>query len=172
MTVDWRGFELHPETPPGGLPMSAVVPPSRAAGMREYLRQFATRFGIADMETPDHLPNTRRALAIAEYARDQGRVDAFRHTAMDAHWRRGENLEDPDDLGEVAKRAGLDPGAALHAMDDPAYQARVDALRAEAGRMGVTGVPTFFLGDAVVVGCQPLEVLAAAVRRAGAQPKS
>jgi protein-disulfide isomerase len=57
-------------------------------------------------------------------------------------------------------------------MDDPAYQARVDLLRAEAGRMGVTGIPTFFIGDAVVVGCQPFEVLAAAVRRAGARPKT
>jgi predicted DsbA family dithiol-disulfide isomerase len=152
--------------------MSALVPPSQAAGMREYMRQFAARFGIADMESPDHLPNTRRALAIAEYARDQGRVEAFRHVAMDAHWRRGENLEDPDDLGEVAKRAGLDPDAAVRAMDDPAYQVRVDGLRAEAGRMGVTGIPTFFIGDAVVVGCQPFEVLAAAVRRAGARPKT
>jgi len=151
--------------------MSAVVPPARAAGMREYLRQFAARFGIADMEAPAHVPNTRRALAIAEYAREQGRVDAFRHAAMDAHWRRGENLEDPADLREVATRAGLGPGAAVRAMDDPAYQARVDAARAEAGRMGVTGIPTFFVGEEVVVGCQPFEVLAAAARWAGAQQK-
>jgi predicted DsbA family dithiol-disulfide isomerase len=172
VAVDWRGFELHPETPPGGLPRSALVPPSRAAGMHEYLRQFAARFGIADMAIPDHIPNTRRALAIAEYARDQGRVDAFRHAAMDAHWRRGENLENPADLGEIATRAGLEPKMAVRAMDDPAYQARVDALRAEAGRMGVTGIPTFFIGDAVVVGCQPVEVLADAVRRARARPKT
>jgi protein-disulfide isomerase len=31
----------------------------------------------------------------------------------------------------------------------------------------VTGIPTFFIGDEVVVGCQPFETLAAAVERAG-----
>lgn len=83
--------------------------------MREYMRQFAARFGIEDMATPDHLPNTRRALAMAEYARDQDRLEAFRDAAMDAHWRRGENLEDDADLRAIAARAGLDSEAALRA---------------------------------------------------------
>ena len=134
--------------------------------MREYMRRFAAGFGIEDMGSPDRIPNTRRALAMAEYAREQGRGDAFRDSAMDAHWRRGENLEAGEDLLAVASRAELDPEAALSAADDATHQARVDAIRAEASDQGVTGIPTFFVGDEVIVGCQPYEVLAAAVRRA------
>lgn len=134
--------------------------------MRGYLRGFATGFGVHDMSTPEHLPNTRRALAMAEYARDQGVLDAFRDAAMEAHWRRGADIERDADLRETAALAGLDPDAALRAADSMAYQDRVEALRAEAHAAGVTGIPTFFFGDERVVGCQPYEELAAAARRA------
>ena len=168
LEVDWRGFELHPETPLGGMPTTSLVPRDRLEPMRAHMRQFAARFGIDDMAMPEHLPNTRRALAMAEFARDQGRLDAFRDAAMEAHWTRGENLERDDDLRAVASRAGLNPTDALQAADAAPYRERVDALRAEAHAAGVTGIPTFFFGVEKVVGCQPYEELAAAARRAGA----
>ncbi len=166
--VNWRGFELHPETPRGGIPVTSLVPRGRLESMREYMGRFAAGFGIEDMTTPDRLPNTRRALAMAEYARDQDRLEAFRDAAMDAHWRRGENLEADADLREIAARARLDSEAALRAAADATYQARVDAIRGEASGQGVTGIPTFVVGEEVIVGCQPYEVLAAAARRASA----
>ena len=39
----------------------------------------------------------------------------------------------------------------------------------EAAPAGVTGIPTFDLGELRVVGCQPYEVLAAAAEQAGAR---
>ncbi len=47
-----------------------------------------------------------------------------------------------------------------------------DELRREASRAGVTGIPTFFFGDEVVVGCQPYPMLARAAERAGAKRRS
>ncbi len=168
--VDWRGFELHPETPVGGMRVTDLFPAARMAEMREFMKSFAARFDV-EMNAPEHLPNTRRALAIAELAREQGRLDAFRDAAMEAHWRGGKDLEDDADLRAIATRAGIDPEAALQAADDQEYQGRVDALHAEAGSSGVTGVPTFFIGDQCVVGCQPYAVIMKAARRAGASSK-
>ena len=144
----------------------------RAAQMREYLRTFAASFGIPDMESPERLPNTRRALAVAELARDEGALDAWRHAAMDAYWRDGRDLEDPATLAGLAWSVGIDAEAARQVMDDPSYRARVDAIRREAGAAGVTGIPTFVFGpssSARVVGCQPYPVLAAGAERAGAR---
>ncbi len=135
------------------------------------MRQFAASFGITDMQQPAHLPNTRRALAVAEHARDRGRLTEFRQAAMDAHWRRALDLEDERVIRELAREAALEPDAAVAAMTDPRYLARVDELRQEATRAGVTGIPTFFIGEDVVVGCQPYPVLAAAAERAGAKKK-
>ncbi len=159
IVVDWRGFELHPETPLGGMPVTSLVPRARLERMGAYMPQLAARFGIDNMATPEHLPNTRRALAMAEFARDHGRLDAFRDAVMEAHWTRSGNLE--QDLRTVASRAGLNPTDALQAADAAPYLERVDALRAEAHGAGVTGIPTFFFGDEKVVGCPPDEELAA-----------
>lgn len=114
--------------------------------MRDYMRRFAASFGITDMGHPSHMPNTRRALAAAEYARDRGRLTPFRHLAMDAHWRDDRDLEDPAVIAAVAIAAGIDGEGATAAMDAGEYLARVDAMRAEANRAGVTGIPTFFMG--------------------------
>jgi predicted DsbA family dithiol-disulfide isomerase len=167
--IDWRGFELHPETPPGGRPISDRVPRERLSQLKSGLREFAASFGVTDLELPDHMPNTRRALAIAEYAREQGKLDAFRDAAMHAHWRAGKNLEDEQDLREIALGAGLEPEAVLHATGAHQYLQRVDAMREEASSVGVTGIPTLIIGRYGVVGCQPYEVIAQAAERAGAR---
>jgi predicted DsbA family dithiol-disulfide isomerase len=167
--IDWRGFELHPETPLGGRPIADRVPRERLPQLKSGLREFAASFGVTDLELPDHMPNTRRALAIAEYAREQGKLDAFRDAAMHAHWRAGKNLEDEQDLREIALDAGLEPEAALHAIGAHQYLQRVDAMREEASSIGVTGIPTLIIGQYGVVGCQPYEVIAQAAERAGAR---
>lgn len=149
--------------------------------MQEQLGRFAASFGV-EMRFSERLPNTRRPLAMAEHARELGRLHPFRDAVMDAHWARGLDIEDADVLRGLAAEAGLDPEAALAAADGPAMQARVDALGQEARRWGVTGIPTWFVlpdgwapGDpppasgalpARVVGCQPYEAVVAACARA------
>jgi predicted DsbA family dithiol-disulfide isomerase len=105
---------------------------------------------------------------VAEYARTQGGLHPFRAAAMAAHWRDGRDLEDRAVLAECALEAGLDPAAAVAAVDDPAMQARVAAMGREASRAGVTGIPTFLVGRRRVVGCQPYQVIAATAEAEGA----
>ena len=167
--IDWRGFELHPETPLGGRPITDRVSRERLPQLKSGLREFAASFGVENLDLPERLPNTRRALAIAEYAREQGKLEAFRDAAMHAHWREGKNLEDEHDLREIALCAGLEPEAALQARGADRYLQRVDAIREEATQIGVTGIPTFVLGRYGVVGCQPYDVIARAADRAGAR---
>ncbi len=169
LDLDWRGFELHPETPPGGQRLADRYGERRFAEMAEYMRRFSAAFGVQGMVTPERTPNTRKAMAVAEWARDQGRLHPFRRAAMNAHWREGRDLEDDAVLADLARSAGLDPERAVAAVSDPAYLARVDAMGEEAARAGVTGIPTFFIGHRKVVGCQPYEVVAREAEAAGAR---
>jgi predicted DsbA family dithiol-disulfide isomerase len=162
------GYQLHPDTPAGGVPLASYL--SGAEGMLGYVRTFAAGFGIPDLRPPVQLPNTRRALAVAELARDEGRLDDLRAHAFDAYWRRGLGIEADEDLRRMGREIGLDPEAALAAAAEPRLLGRVDAARRRALEAGVTGIPTFDFADAVrVVGCQQYEVLADAARRAGAR---
>ncbi|MBI2857523.1 MAG: DsbA family protein [Chloroflexi bacterium] len=165
--VDWRGFELHPETPEGGVAIQQVFPAGRIKEMRGYLKTFAAGFGIHDMNSPERLPNTRRALAIAEHARDKGRLGEFRAAVMEAHWKKGADIEEDGVLRGLAEAAGLDPEEALAAADAPEYLRRVDEARAEAGRAGIDGVPAFLAGAQRVAGCQRYDMLSGMVVHAG-----
>lgn len=151
------------------MPLSRLFGPGYAERMRGYLRDFAASFGIEEMKQPDRISNTRRALGVAELARERGRLDAFRTAAMDAYWRDGADLESEAVIRELAERAGLDPDEAVAAMEEPHLLERVDAIREEAAENGVTGIPTFIFDGSRVVGCQPYEVLARAAEQAGAR---
>jgi predicted DsbA family dithiol-disulfide isomerase len=177
--VIWVGYELHPETPAGGVAISEMF--RDVEGMHAYVKSFAAGFGILDLSPPSRLASTRRALAVAEHARDEGRLERFNAAAYDAYWREGRGIEADEELAAVARRAGLDPAAAVAAARDPALLARVDAARREAKRAGVTGIPTFDvepdapgggLVSSRVVGCQRYDVLVDAVRRAGAKARA
>ena len=158
--------------PPGGVPLAEYFGEARARQMAGYLVQFAAGFGVTGLVVGDRIPNTTAPLAVAEFARDQGRLHPFRRAAMEAYWRRGQDLEQPATLSACAEAAGRDPALALAAAADPAYLARVEAMGAEARRAGVTGIPTLLVGKRRVVGCQPYPVLAAAAEAEGAVPSS
>ncbi len=154
LAIDWRGFELRPDTPEEGVEMAEVFPPARLAMMRERLRPVAQRFNVT-MGEPSRLPNTRKALAVAEWARDQGKLWEFRDAAMDSHWLHGGDLGDDAHLAKLAASVGLDGEQAAKAGRQRVYLDRVRANRALGERMGVEGVPTSFIGAAAVVGCAP-----------------
>ncbi len=178
LALDWVGYELHPDTPTGGVPLTQFLP--NAAAMLRSVQAFAGRFGIADLAPPERLAPTRRILAVAEHARAAGKLDAFLALAFDAHWRRGWGIETDEDLRWIAREAGLAPEEAVAAAADPALLRRVAAAREQALAAGVTSIPTFEFRPGAevgagkpaaaqrIVGCQPYPVLAEAAARAGA----
>lgn len=172
VTLDWRGFELHPDTPVGGMPLQDLFPGRDVGAMHRHVQQYGRTFGVDLPPPPRHLPNSRKALAVAEYARREGKLDGFRRAMMHAYWKDGKDLEDQAVIKAAAKTAGLDAEAAGKAVTDSRYLKVVDAMRAEAGRAGVTGIPTFaFPGIQPVVGCQSWDVVEAAAKAAGARKR-
>jgi predicted DsbA family dithiol-disulfide isomerase len=149
------------------MPLEEMFGAERVRKMRPYLVDFAKAQGVSGMVVPAHKPNTRKALALAEWARGQGRLHEVRTGLMDAYWREGLDLEDEAVLARVAVAAGLDGPSALRGSREPEILGRVAAMGREAASAGVTGIPTFDIGEERVVGAQPYPVLAEAVVRQG-----
>lgn len=166
LTLEWYGFELHPSTPRGGKPLSQLFPGADLEALHARTRAFALTFGVTDFDPPKWLSNTRRALAAAEYAREQGQLEAFKQGAFFANFRDGKDLEQDATLQAIARSAHLDESATLSAADDPTYLRRIDQKQSEARNAGVTGIPTFALGKHRAVGCQPYDRLATFVQTA------
>jgi predicted DsbA family dithiol-disulfide isomerase len=167
LELDWCGFELHPGTPVGGRPLSTLFPGRDLDALHAQAKQFGAGFGVTDWTPPNWLRNSRRALALAEVARSEGRLEALRHAVFDAHWRTGEDIEATSTLERLASAAGLEPQRALTVADAAETLQRVDERQAMASRAGVSGIPTFRIGEQRVVGCQPYAALAQAAERAG-----
>ncbi|MCP4603260.1 MAG: hypothetical protein GY847_22555 [Proteobacteria bacterium] len=169
--VNWRGFELHPEVPPGGMSAEAMFGERRIAQFKSHMKSFAKRFGVPIGET-SKIPNTRKALAMTEYAREQGKLEQLRDTIMEAHFLEDRDIESNEVLGRCAEKVGLDVEESLRAAGSPDYLDRIDRARDEAGKMMITSIPTLFVGDSKIVGCQPYENLAAAADRAGIEKRT
>jgi predicted DsbA family dithiol-disulfide isomerase len=167
LALEWHGFELHPSTPKGGVPLSTLFPSAHLPTLHARTKAFAASFGVVDFEPQDWLSNTRRVLAAAEYARERDRLEAFRKAAFAASFRQGLNIEADSTLTLLAEAAGLDDKAVLQAASDPTYLGRVDERQLEARKAGISGIPTLVLGSRRAVGCQPYEQLESALGLAG-----
>jgi predicted DsbA family dithiol-disulfide isomerase len=158
LTVQWRGVEIHPETPQEGIPMAARFPGADLARMTEHLRAMGAPFGITFADRP-LLSNSRRALQAAEFARDEGRFERFHQGLFTAYFSHGLDIGSLEVLAHVARESGLDAVAMERAVADNQYLPRLASAQEEASRLGVTGVPTFFVANKKrITGAQPLDV--------------
>jgi predicted DsbA family dithiol-disulfide isomerase len=120
---------------------------------------MAARFATEDLPYnphPDLVPNTFKALRLAELARDLGRHDELHDRLMDAYWEDAVNIGDPDELRRLAADLPRDDVERVLAGDD--YRDRVHASTAQAQAIGITGIPAFLLDSKVLVlGAHPAE---------------
>lgn len=161
---EWRGYELHPYLPEGGLEVRAALPPALREAKRREVKALAARHGVP-LGGVHRISSSTGILAMAEFAREQGELAAFRRAALEAYWCGGADLADACQLRSIAVQAGLDGGAALAASASQSYRARVAAQREAALEDGITGVPAFVFAGYPLLGCQPYETLARVARR-------
>jgi predicted DsbA family dithiol-disulfide isomerase len=153
--VTWLPFELHPEYPPGGLPRAELL--ARYGSFDGRLRDRFAEEGLEYGPNPDVVPNSFTALRLGELARELERHDEIHDRLMDAYWRQGVNIGDPDELRRLAHDLPADDVERVLVTD--AYADRVHASTNEALSVGVTGVPAWVIdGKLLVPGAQPREV--------------
>jgi predicted DsbA family dithiol-disulfide isomerase len=164
LSVEWLGVEIHPDTPPEGRFLAELFPAADIDRMMQHLRITGAAFGITFVDRA-LLSNSRRALEAAEFAREEGKFDRFHPALFSAYFSLGLDIGNLDVLSQVGHDAGLDVDALRHAIRSGRYQPKLEEARQEAGLRGLTGVPTFFLGDTkTIVGAQPIEVFRKALR--------
>ena len=157
-------MEIHPETPPEGTLMTARFREEDIKRMMGHLRLMGTPFGIAFVDRP-LLSNSRPALLAAEFAREQGKFQAFHEAVFAAYFSHGLDIGDLDVLGQIAGDVGIDAEALAGAIKSGKYLPMLEKTKEDAARLGVTGVPTFFINDKrSIVGAQSLDVFRKTLR--------
>ena len=163
--MTWLPFELHPEAPLEGIPRETYFGGARWEQMRKHMQGIAAEVGLT-MEQRDVIINSRRALAAAEFAREQGRFEEMHHALFKAHWEKTARLEDVDDLARVGAEVGLDPDDLRAAIDENRYGDVIDEHRRVAGSVGIDAIPAHIFGRRfLVMGAQPYEAFARVIER-------
>jgi predicted DsbA family dithiol-disulfide isomerase len=153
--IVWLPFDLHPEYPSQGLPRARLLERYGEQG----IAATAARFGQEGLEynpNPDVVPNTMKALRLAELARDHGRHDELHDRLMDAYWRDGVDIGSDDELRRLAH--DLPPADVDRVLAGDDYRPRVEASTRQAQQIGVTGIPAFLIDSRLLVlGAHPRE---------------
>ena len=132
------------------------------------VRRLALEAGLPYAPHPDRVPNSRRALELAEWARDLGpaRHAQLHERLMDAYWAEGRDISSWDELEACLGDVGLDAAAGRAAVESGEHAPAVDAATAWAHEQGIVAVPAFVLdGRLLVSGAQPHETFERAVER-------
>ena len=158
--VKFVHFPLHPDTPAEGKSLEALFAgrgydiPKMQAQMRARMAAEGLPYGDRKMTY-----NSRLAQELASWAVSQAGGEAIPDALFRAYFVEGRNIGDPPVLLEISKTLGLDEAPAREGIEKRTHKGAVDADWEKSRQYGVTGVPTYVVGDRGVVGAQPYETL-------------
>jgi predicted DsbA family dithiol-disulfide isomerase len=141
---EWLPFEIHPETPRGGVLLTESLPhidwPQLYARLREMGTPYNKLFGDVTL-----LPNSNEVLQAGEYALEHGRFEQFNEEAFKAYFTDVRDIGARDVILAVAEQCGLDTVDLNRALDENRYAARLRAVTEEARSRGINSAPTFII---------------------------
>lgn len=144
-------FRAHPEILAQGIEVGP-----RDGPMYAMLEREAADAGLP-LHWPPRLPDTRRALAVAEWVRrfQPLRFPPLRRDLFAAHFALGEDLGDPAVIDRHASAAGVDLAALHAALADGSAADAVAKAEALGRASGVYGTPAWLSGGRLIIGLRP-----------------
>ena len=155
LEVEWRPFEIHPETPKEGMDLNNLPYPKEYLDiMKANIKKLADDVGIS-LKLSEKLPNSRLALYISEFARKNGKFDDFHKLVFDSYWKDGKDIGDQALLLSLAETVGLNRNEILEYITSEEPKSELAKSLKDLKQYGINGVPTFIIGGTIVVGAQP-----------------
>ncbi len=137
----------------------------------DRLSSMFAEAGLPFQATLDKVPNSRRAQALAELARDHGLHGELHPRLFDAYWARGLDLGDDQVLVAEGLAVGLAEDEIRAALEAPEYVGRIAEQTTAALELGAAGVPAWLVDErALVPGAQPHELFDRVLERLGHEP--
>jgi len=170
--VRWKAFPLHPDTPEEGCALEDLYA-GRGAEIHQVLarlKKVADELGLPLGERK-RTYNSRLAQELAKWAESRGKGDRFDEAVFRAYFVDGRNIGKMDELVAIAEAIGLSQKEARGVLESRTFREAVDADWERSRGLGITGVPTFVIGQRGVVGFQPYEALERFLVDCGVKPK-
>lgn len=136
----------------------AEIPAKRRYVFTDVWR-LATQKGLTIEGPPSHPFNPLRALRLCQAVSDPRARQRLSVAILDAPWRLGLDLNDPNTLSRIATGCALDGPALLALTDTPQVKAQLLEATQQAINQGVFGVPSFVVNDQLYWGADRIDSL-------------
>jgi predicted DsbA family dithiol-disulfide isomerase len=149
LRINWMLVEIHPETPPEGVPVSALgYSTGRWQQMVGNLQQLAAEEGVTLCQ-PARNANSRKALQLAEAAKHAGAEVFYRlhRRLFEAYFVDGLDIGDEAVLRQLARECRLPDERVEQAWSDPRFARQLQEHLAAAGQYEVRATPTVFFSE-------------------------
>jgi predicted DsbA family dithiol-disulfide isomerase len=172
VAIFWRPFQLDPSIPKEGLPRKTYL--ERKFGSLEKIapaHASLVEIGKAEgipfaFDRITRSPNTLDAHRLIRWAHEAGRQNEMVSRLFALYFTEGADIGNREVLIKAAVEVGLDAPLVTQLLTT---EADLDPVIAEingAGKMGITGVPTFiFAGRFAISGAHPAETLKKAIEQ-------
>lgn len=160
--VRWHPFQLAPYLPPEGQNVAEYTKerygatPEQSSSSRTRITDAGKELGLEfNFSANSRIYNTRRAHKLLTWAGEAGGQTALKKAFFHAYFTEQKNVNDDTVLLDAVEAAGLDRDAAASALEDPRYDAVVDAELAHWLDQNISGVPAFIVnGKYMIPGAQ------------------
>lgn len=163
--VNFRFIEIHPETPVQGSTVDTLdYSEEKWQGMMDGLLEMAKQEGV-ELAPVRMLANSHHALLLAEAVKKEGREIFYtlNQKLYEEYFVAGRNIGDIDVLEDIAQASGVSETVIARAWSDAELENTLKLNMEMAVKAGVTGTPTFFIGQQRLIGAVSLDSLRQAV---------
>ena len=164
--IEWVHFPLHPETPAEGRALSAMFG-GREADRKARHEQMKARMTAEGLPYGERTMtyNSRLAQELGKWADTQSGGEAIHDAFFRAYFVEARDISDVEVMLDIVKSVGLSVEDAREVLEKRTFKDAVDEDWKLSHQYGITGVPTFVIGNRGVVGAQPYEVLEQLVKK-------
>jgi predicted DsbA family dithiol-disulfide isomerase len=174
--VHWRPFFLNNWVPREGISRDEYLTakfgsPEAYKGIAGRVVAAAGEEGLSyHPELVKRQPNTIDCHRLIHWAEAIGKAAEMKQRLMELYFRDGGDLTDVDTLVQAAADVGLDADDVRRRLGSDEDIELISGQAQEASDKGISGVPTFVLGQKYAVsGAQPADQLARAIRQVSAE---
>jgi len=157
-------YELRPQMPAEGVPIEQIGRHSER--VEEHMVRMAREADIGFM-FPAFVPKTHLALALGEYARDEGPEahEVLHEAIFSAYNARGEDIGNAEVLLDIAETHALDRTDVAAAFAEGRFDERLHEFLHLALSLGISATPSALICNELFIGTRPYEVLEESLRR-------
>ncbi|GGG21677.1 DsbA family oxidoreductase [Pontibacter amylolyticus] len=148
--VEWMPFELRPEPTPTLIPKGDYLQTTWENSVYPMGKQLGIHIVLPNVSPQ---PYTHLSFEGYQYAKEQGKGEAYTHRMFTAFFQEEQDIGDVDVLTKLAGEIGLDEREFRQGLESRKYkEAHQRALRHATQELGIKAVPTFIIGNKMVRG--------------------